>query len=296
MLLREDIPSVPSAIDKVDGEEQLAGATSPQCLYAGHVMHMRLTPFAHKFRYRVFTLLLDIDRLEKTCAGLRLLALDRFGPLSFHRRDHGPRDGSDLRPWIDGQLDRAGRPPAARVMLLAFPRILGFVFNPLSVYYCYGDNGRLSSVVYEVKNTMGDQHAYVLAADAPDADGAVRHEHDKGFFVSPFIGMDQRYAFTIRPPGERLSLKIRQRDGEGPWLIATQTGMRQPLTDAALAKQWAGHPLMTVKVVTAIHWQALRLWLRGARFTRYRGPYPQRAVADLPVAGPVAKSLSHAGR
>lgn len=246
------------------------------CLYPGHVMHMRLTPFAHRFRYRVFTLLLDIDRLEETCAGLRLLALDRFGLLAFHRRDHGPRDGSALRPWVEALLAGAGRPRPARVRLLAFPRILGYAFNPLSVYFCEDADGRLESVVYEVKNTMGGQHPYVLAA-RPDRDGAVRHRQRKQFFVSPFIGMDQTYAFTVRPPGARLSLKIRQRDADGPWLIATQTGRRRPLTDAELLRQWAGHPLMSLKVIAAIHWQALLLWLKGARFRRYRGAYPQAA-------------------
>ena len=244
------------------------------CLYAGHVMHMRLTPFAHRFRYRVFSLLLDVDRLEETAAGLRLLALDRFALLAFHRRDHGARDGSDLRPWVEARLAEAGRPRPARILVLGFPRILGYAFNPLSVYFCEDDEGRLETVLYEVKNTFGDQHAYVLAAE-PDADGTIRHGHDKGFFVSPFIGMDQRYAFTLRPPGERLAIRIRQRDADGPWLIATQSGTRRPLTDGALLRQWLAHPLMTLKVILAIHWQALRLWLRGARFHRYRGPYPE---------------------
>jgi hypothetical protein len=148
------------------------------------------------------------------------------------------------------------------------------VFNPLSVYFCEDAEGRLASIVYEVKNTFGDQHAYVLPAGA-DADGAIRHEQVKGFFVSPFIGMDQTYRFTIRPPGERLAIRIRQRDrAGGPWLIATQSGRRRPLTDRELLRQWAAHPLMTLKVFGAIHWQALRLWLKGAKFHPYRGAYP----------------------
>ncbi len=242
----------------------------------GHVMHMRLTPFAHRFRYRVFTLLLDLDRLDETAGRLRLLRLDRFGLLAVHRRDHGPRDGSDLRAWAEARLAEAGRPPPARIWLLSFPRVFGYAFNPLSVYYCADASGRLESVIYEVKNTFGDQHPYVLAAE-PDADGAIRHDQDKGFFVSPFIGMDQRYAFTLRPPGARLALRIRQRDATGPWLIATQTGTRRPLSDRHLAGALLRHPLLSFKVIAAIHWQALRLWLRGARFHPYRGPYPGRA-------------------
>ena len=236
-------------------------------------MHMRLTPFAHRFRYRVFAVLLDIDRLEGTIGPLRLLNLDRFGLMSFHRRDHGARDGSDLRPWVEAQLAEAGRPKPARIRLLSFPRLLGYVFNPLSVYYCEDASGRLESVVYEVKNTFGDQHPYVVSIDS-GADGAARHGVDKGFFVSPFIGMDQTYRFTIRPPGARLALKIRQHNDAGPWLIASQIGIRRPLSDRQLARQWLGHPLMTLKVFAAIHWEALRLALKGARFYPYQGPYP----------------------
>ncbi len=239
-------------------------------------MHHRLTPFAHGFRYRVFTLLLDIDRIEETVAPLRLLSAERWGLLSFRRRDHGPRDGSPLRPWVEARLAERDLPRPERIWLLSFPRLLGYVFNPLSVYFCENAAGRLESVVYEVKNTFGDQHIYALPATA-GPDGTIRHETDKAFFVSPFIGMAQAYAFALRPPGERLALRIRQRDrAEGaPWLIATQTGTRRPLTDREILRQWLLHPLMTLKVIVAIHWQALRLWLKGARFHPYRGPYPE---------------------
>ena len=236
-------------------------------------MHMRLTPFAHRFRYRVFAVLLDIDRLQETLAGLRLMALDRFGLLAFHQRDHGPRDGAALRPWVEQQLAIAGHPAPARIRLLSFPRILGYVFNPLSVYYCEDECGQLTTVLYEVKNTFGDQHAYVVDARADDH-GTIRHEVEKGFYVSPFIGMKQTYRFTIKAPDARLSLKIRQHDGSGPWLIATQNGTRRALTDAALGWLWLTHPLMTVKILVAIHWEALRLAIKGARFYAYVGPYP----------------------
>jgi len=248
------------------------------CLYRGQVMHMRLRPFRHQFRYRVFALLLDIDRLEEICGRLWLLRLGRFGLLSFHRRDHGARDGAALRPWVEARLAEAGRPRPSQIWLLSFPRILGYVFNPLSIYFCTDRAGRLESVIYEVKNTFGDQHPYVLDA-AAEADGAVRHGTPKAFFVSPFLDLDHVYRFTLRAPEERLAVRIRQGNAEGDWLIATQTGRRRPLSDGALLAQWLGHPLMTVKVIAAIHWQALRLWLKGARFRRYRGPYPS---ADPP--------------
>ena len=253
--------------------------TTVPCLYRGHVMHMRLTPFRHQFRYRVFSLLLDIDRLEDTLAPLRLLALNRFGLMSFYCRDHGARTGDALRPWVEEELARYGFERPERIWLLSFPRILGYAFNPLSVYFCEDASGRLSAVLYEVKNTFGDQHVYVLRAD-DDGDGAVRHGTEKAFFVSPFIDMDQSYRFTFRRPSDRLALKIRQHGSDGPWLIATQSGERRPLSDWSLLAQWAAHPAMTAKVILAIHWQALRLWWKGARFHPYRGPYPDRAVSS----------------
>jgi DUF1365 family protein len=233
-------------------------------------MHMRLQPFGHQFRYRIFSALLDIDRLEETAAGLRFLSIDRFNLAAFHRRDHGPRDGTALRPWVEAKLAEAGRPRPARVFLLSIPRLFGYAFNPLSVFWCYDTDGRLDSVIYEVKNTFGDQHPYVLAAE-PDADGAIRHDQVKEFFVSPFIGMDQTYSFTLRPPGERLAIRIKQADAKGDYLIATQSGEAVPLTDATLARQLRRMPLTSFKVIAAIHWQALRLWLKGARFLGYPG-------------------------
>ncbi|MEM6973414.1 MAG: DUF1365 domain-containing protein [Pseudomonadota bacterium] len=285
-------------------EEQAQASTAREqitaCIYRGHVMHMRLRPFLHQFRYRVFSLLLDIDRLEETCRPLRLLALDRWALLSFHRRDHGPRDGSDLRPWVEALLVDAGlsaRP--ARIWLLSFPRLFGYAFNPLSVYWCLDERDCVYAVVYEVKNTFGDQHPYVLAIHADDPAPA-RHGAAKAFFVSPFLDMGQRYRFTLARPGERLAIRIRQGHAGDPpgqdWLIATQTGARRALTDRALIAAWAAHPLMTLKVIAAIHWHAFRLWLKGARFHPYRGAYPTdpRAIGEIPRRAAVKPAAARA--
>ncbi|WP_340109204.1 DUF1365 domain-containing protein [Pikeienuella sp. HZG-20] len=243
--------------------------TNPEhCLYVGDVMHMRLRPFRHQFRYRVFTALLDIDRLAS--AERRLFKVDRFGLFSFHRRDHGARDGSALRPWVEARLAEAARPRPERILLLSMPRLLGYAFNPLSVFFCLDADDRLESVIYEVKNTFGDQIPYVLAAE-PGGDGAARHRQAKEMFVSPFIGMDQTYSFTIRRPDARLAVRIRQDGPEGPWLIATQNGKRRALTDWGLARLSFSHPAAAFQVIVAIHWQALKLWVKGARFTRYPG-------------------------
>lgn len=231
-------------------------------------MHMRLLPKRHRFRHRVFSVLLDIDLMEETLGRLRLLRFDRFGLMSVHRRDHGARDGSALRPWVDAQLADAGRPVAARVEMLSFPRMLGYGFNPLTVYYCYSSDGSLTSLIYEVKNTFGDQVAYALPAGVLTG-GAYRQRQRKEMYVSPFIAMDQTYRFAHKAPGRRLALRIRQAGPEGETLIATHTGKGQPLTDRALAWAFISHPLMSFAVILLIHWHALRLALKGIRFHPY---------------------------
>ncbi|MEM8869831.1 MAG: DUF1365 domain-containing protein [Pseudomonadota bacterium] len=237
-------------------------------LFRGHVMHMRLQPRRHQFRYRVFSLLLDIDQLHHTLRGLRLLRLDRFGLFSIHIKDHGPRDGSPLRPWVDAQLAKADQPRAARVEMLSFPRMLGYGFNPLTVYYCYDAGERLTSLIYEVKNTFGDQVAYTLRA-GDQTGGAYRQTQVKQMYVSPFIGMDQVYRFAHNAPEDRLALRIRQAGPEGETLIATHTAQGRPLTDRALAHAFLAYPMMTFSVIALIHWNALRLALKRVRYHSY---------------------------
>lgn len=237
-------------------------------IYQGHVMHMRLRPRTHRFRHAVFSLMLDVDRLDETARGLRLLRHNRFGLLSVQDSDHGARDGSPLRPWIDTQLARAGRPAAARVAMLSFPRVLGVAFNPLTVYYCYDADDALASVIYEVKNTFGEQIAYTLPVGGV-AGGAYRQTQRKRMYVSPFIGMDQTYRFTLNDPGEKLALRIRQAGPEGETLIATHTAEARPLSDAGLARALLRHPLMGVRVIALIHWHALLLALKGVRYHAY---------------------------
>jgi hypothetical protein len=249
---------------------------TPHGLYVGRVMHRRLKPFRHRLDYRVFYCLLDLDRLE---ALPRLMPHNRRGLLSFQDRDHGHRDGRPLRPWAEAQLaargiDLGGGP----IRLLCFPRVLGFTFNPLSIYFCHRPDGTLGAIIYEVKNTFGDQHCYVLPVDA--SAGPVTHAQAKEFHVSPFIGMEGTYRFRIRPPDGKLSVLIRQSDPEGELLVAALTGDRRDLDNGALASAFLTHPLMTLKVVGAIHWEALKLWLKGATF--HRRPEPPVRPADGP--------------
>ncbi len=256
----------------------------PAALYLGQVFHGRFRPVRHAFRYRVFSLLLDLDRMAEAADQSRLFSLNRFNVLSFHDRDHGPRDGSPLRPWVEARLRAAGLGSVAggSVQVLCFPRLWGFVFNPLTVYYCSAPDGRLGAILYEVKNTFGGQHAYVLPV-AGDAT-AIRQAAAKDFYVSPFIAMTAAYAFRLNRPGERLHLTIDESDGEGRLLVASLDGQRRPFTDLSLARAILGHPLMTLKVVAAIHWQALRLWLKGA-------PHHPRPVESRPESAhePIAE-------
>jgi DUF1365 family protein len=238
----------------------------PHGLYLGRVMHHRIAPIRHRFVYRVFSLLLDIDRLPELDEELRLFSVNRSNMVSFFDRDHGARDGSPLRPWVDARLREHGLVPAGgRVLLLCFPRLLGYVFNPLSVYYCYDGSGRLEAVIYEVKNRSGEQHAYVLPVKpAADSGDWVRQGCGKRFYVSPFIAMAARYRFKVASPGERLSLLIQEEVAQRTSLVATLTARRRPLTDRQLVLAVLRLPLMTLKVIVAIHYEALRLWLKGA--------------------------------
>lgn len=244
---------------------------SDAALYPGRVMHHRLRPFRHRFTYRVCAALLDLDRLPVLAARCRLFSHNRFNLVALHDKDHGARDGSPLRAHIERLLVEAGHQAApARILLLCYPRMLGYAFNPLSVYFCYDAGHRLYAIVHEVKNTFGEQHSYVLPVDEARP---IRQACDKRFHVSPLIGMQGSYRFAIRPPAEEVGIVITLRVPEGPQLVASFNGRRRAFDDAGLVWLLLRFPLMTVKVIAAIHWQALRLWLRGARLV----PRPKQA-------------------
>ncbi len=244
------------------GAGRVARAMAPALpaggLYLGRVMHQRLRPRRHRFVYRVFSLLVDLDRLAELDRDLWLLSVNRPNLLSLQERDHGPGDGSPLRPWVEARLREHGLElEGGRVLLLCFPRLFGYVFNPLSLYYCHDAAGRLAAIVCEVKNRCGEQHAYVLTV------GSERQSATKAFYVSPFLAMAARYRFRLPPPGERLSVVIQEEVGRATTLVATLTGTRRPLTDAQLLRAVLRLPLMTYKVTVGIHYEALRLWLKG---------------------------------
>ena len=240
--------------------------SATSAIYAGLVVHQRTRPKQHRLGYRVFSLLLDLDELDDLSTSLRLLAINKPGLLSFRESDHG--DGGPLRPWVAARLAEAGFTADGRITMLCYPRMLGYVFNPLTVYFCHNADGGLVAIIYEVHNTHGERHAYVLPASGEPGE-RVRHACPKTFFVSPFIPMDCVYNFTIRPPGNNVQIVINETDAEGPLLTASFSGTREPLTDATLARAMLRHPLMTLKVTLGIHWEAIKLLAKGLRVYRH---------------------------
>jgi DUF1365 family protein len=260
------------------------GAKAAAALYFGDVMHARLKPMGHRFTYRVMSLLIDLDQMDEADRQSPLFGVNRSALYSFHERDHGSRDGSSLRVYA--QQTAAGHGidlTGGRVLLLCYPRLLGYTFNPLSAYFCFSAGGELAMIIYEVRNTFGDIHAYALPVRPGEHSAAgIRQEQDKLFYVSPFIEMAMRYHFRVSLPGQSVKLRILETDSEGPVLSATFIGQRRALTTSALIKAFGAFPLVTVKIMAAIHWEALRLWIKGARLV----PRPASKPANLHLGAP----------
>jgi DUF1365 family protein len=253
-------------------------------LYHGRVYHRRLKPVGHAFAYRVFSLLVDVDEIADVAARLRWFSYNRTNLFSLHAIDHGAQGGETIGDHARAMLKDAGYSGAGRITLLCYPRILGFVFNPLSVYWCRDGDDALEAVIYEVRNTFGGRHCYVIPAAG---DGApVRQSADKVFHVSPFMDMEMRYNFELSAPGDRVRIVIREEDREGPILIASFDGAREALSDRALMRAFFRYPLMTVKIIAAIHFEAMRLLAKGLRLKRGA---PDPANEATHVAQSIAK-------
>lgn len=251
--------------------------TPAPSLYDGDVVHHRLHPREHRFVYRVCAFLLDIDTLAETARRCRWFSLNRFNLFSFHHRDFG--DGGAPRDHLERVLRRHGvEQSPASAALLCYPRVLGYSFNPLAVYYCYDAHERLFAVLYEVNNTFGQRHSYLIRVDEPAGAGAfVSQDCDKRFYVSPFMSMDQRYRFRLQVPADSAAVSICQTEGSRKIMRASFRGRRRAFDDRQLLRTFFRLPWMTVKVIAAIHWQALRLWLKGVPLVPRPQP-PARSV------------------
>ena len=236
-------------------------------IYTGTVIHKRFKPKIHSFNYKVFSLLIDLTELELLEKNLKFFSYNKFNIISFYNKDHGPRDGSSLKNWVIDNLERSHIDTTGiQIKILCYPRILGYVFNPLSIFFVYNKNSSLIAILYEVKNTFGEQHTYLFKVDPNEK--LIKNNCTKKFYVSPFMDLSSEYFFKILNPGNKLSVIIDQRDQEGKLLYASQDGIRSELSSKNLIFSYLKHPLMTFKIIAAIHFEALRLWIKGINLVK----------------------------
>lgn len=244
--------------------EQHKPTEKPARLYFGKVMHARLKPVSHRFSYNVFSMVIDLDRYDEAGKQSFFFNVNRSGLVSFHEKDHGKRDGSSLREHVDELLEDADLPVPEKILLWCNPRVLGYTFNPLSVYFCYNRADEVYALIYQVHNTFGQSHSYVALIDQnAQANGAIRQEADKLFYVSPFLNMDLRYNFRINPPEDELKIRILERDQHGPILAAAFSGRKKPINAMNLLLGILKTGGLTWKIMAGIHYEALFLWLKG---------------------------------
>ena len=259
----------------------------------GRVMHERLRPRHHRFAYPVFYVRCNLARLATLDNWW--FGINRWGPLSLYARDHGPCDGSDLDTWMRAQLAEAGVPADGEIWLQAFPRVLGYAFNPVSFWFCHDRDGALRALLAEVRNTFGARHGYLLTADGGGPIGAFTGlTCRKVLHVSPFCRIEGSYRFRVRESHNASSVAIDYHDADGLLIRTVLGGRLHALTRAAALGALARQPLLTLGVVVRIHWQALRLFLKKVPFYG-KDPAPGRA-ADVPVQLPAAGCQSGATR
>ena len=235
-------------------------------IYSGQVIHTRFKPKKHYFKYKVFSLLIDLDEISKIDNNLNFFSYNKFNLISFFDIDHGNRDGTNVKEWVKENLIKKNiKFQNIRVEILCYPRIFGYVFNPLSILYIYNENNELISIFYEVKNTFGEQHTYIFETKDQTL---IKNKCNKKFYVSPFIDMECEYNFSVTKPADFISVIINQYDKEGKVLFASQDGKSQDLTNKNLMLNYLKHPLMTFKVIVAIHYEAFKLWLKKVKLVK----------------------------
>ena len=235
------------------------------CIYNGEVVHKRFKPVKHFLRYKTFSFFIDLDEIEKLDKDNPIFSYNKFNIFSFYDKDHGDRDGKPLKIWVLDNLKKFDiSENINNIKLLCYPRIFGYVFNPLSIFYCY-ENNLLKAIFYEVKNTFNEQHTYIFRVKD---NNKIDQKCKKKFYVSPFMDMDTYYNFKLLSPNEKLSISINQSDKEDVVLTAVQTGKRKEFTFKQLIINFFKYPLMTVKIISAIHFEALLLWKKGAIYRK----------------------------
>ncbi|MFZ5704982.1 MAG: DUF1365 domain-containing protein [Pseudomonadota bacterium] len=240
-------------------------------LYAGEVFHRRYRPRVHQLRYKLFQCLFDLDEIERIDRECRFFSHNRWNLFSFHDRDYADRSGRPLRPQVEALMRQAGQEPdGGAIRLLTMPRMLGHVFNPLSVWFCHRRDGTLSTMIYEVTNTFKERHSYVIPVAGDEGQsGLVRQSCEKAFYVSPFMDLDMRYDFTVEPPMEKTRVVVAGGDSDGPLIVAAFQARRRELSDRTLVGAFLRHPLLTLKVVAGIHVEALWLFLKRIGVRRH---------------------------
>tara|TARA_Y100000590_G_scaffold300752_1_gene339108 strand:+ start:2696 stop:3472 length:777 start_codon:yes stop_codon:yes gene_type:complete len=235
-------------------------------IYEGKVIHTRFKPKKHHFKYKVFSLLIDLDEIEELDNNLKLFSYNKLNLISFFNKDHGDRDGGNLKEWVKENLTKKNiKFENIRVEILCYPRIFGYVFNPLSILFIYNEKNELISIFYEVKNTFGEQHTYIFKTNN---ENLIKNKCSKKFYVSPFIEMDCEYNFSVTKPSDSISVIINQNDKEGKLLYASQDGKVKDLTNKNLIFNYLKHPLMTFKVIVAIHYEAFKLWTKKVKLVK----------------------------
>lgn len=252
------------------------------CLYECTVMHHRLTPKENRFSYNLFLFCLDLDEIDTVASKVRGFSHNRFNLYSFRDRDHlTVLNGGTVKQNLTAHLKENGFDLAedARVILLTLPRVLGYIFNPVSFYFCFDAAGLPVCALAQVGNTFGEMKPYLLTS--PDADGVFRLRTPKHFYVSPFSALDLDFDFKLRVPREGLEIHIDDRQGESRILLSSLTGTRLPLTTWQLARLTVLFPLLTLKVIFLIHWQALLLWVKRLPFhSKAANAHLQRGVLN----------------
>ena len=237
-------------------------------IYNGTVIHKRFKPKEHFFKYSVFSLLIDLSELDFLDKQVRFFSYNKINLISFYDKDHGNRDGTSIIDWVKKNLNQNNiSSENVKIKLLCYPRILGYVFNPLSVFYVYNNQDNLIAILYEVKNTFGEQHTYIFKIN--NNNKLLQHNCLKKFHVSPFIEMDCKYFFRTLVPDKKMSVVIDQYDNNDDKLLyASQDGYMADLKSSELLKSYIKHPLMTFKIIIAIHFEAFKLWSKGIKFIK----------------------------